>query len=77
MAEQKPNLYDLDLKALEALLTGWGEPAYRAKQIWVWLYKHLATGIDQMSSLPKTLRTRLADRNDASRAACRRGRGVH
>ncbi len=59
MAEQKLNLYDLDLEALEALLADWGEPRYRAKQIWIWLYKHLATGIDQMSSLPKTLRARL------------------
>jgi len=30
MANQKPNLYDLDLGGLEALLRDWGEPRYRA-----------------------------------------------
>ncbi|MFN2285411.1 MAG: 23S rRNA (adenine(2503)-C(2))-methyltransferase RlmN [Anaerolineae bacterium] len=57
----KPNLYDLDLPALEALLETWGEPHYRAKQIWEWLYRHLVTDVAEMTSLPKTLRERLAD----------------
>ncbi|HQE93806.1 MAG TPA: 23S rRNA (adenine(2503)-C(2))-methyltransferase RlmN [Anaerolineae bacterium] len=56
----KPNLYDLDLPALEALLGTWGEPRYRAKQIWEWLYRHLVVDIEQMTSLPKALRERLA-----------------
>jgi 23S rRNA (adenine2503-C2)-methyltransferase len=53
------NLYDLDLPALEALLETWGEPRYRAKQIWQWLYVHLVTDVAEMTSLPKTLRERL------------------
>ena len=53
-------LYDLDLSALQSLLAGWGEPAYRARQLWEWLYVHLATGFDQMTSLPRPLRERLA-----------------
>jgi len=57
----KPNLYDLDLPALEALLGTWGEPRYRAKQIWEWLYRHLATDVAEMTSLPKALRERLAE----------------
>ncbi len=61
MAKAKQNLYDLDLSALEALLGTWGEPRYRAKQIWEWLYRHLVTDIEQMTSLPKALRERLAE----------------
>lgn len=56
----KPNLYDLDYEALEALLGTWGEPRYRAGQVWTWLYQHLAADISEMTSLSKTLRTRLA-----------------
>lgn len=61
MLETKPNLYDLDAGEIEALLTTWGEPRYRAQQVWVWLYKHLATEVEQMSSLPKALRARLQE----------------
>ncbi|RLC98310.1 MAG: 23S rRNA (adenine(2503)-C2)-methyltransferase, partial [Chloroflexi bacterium] len=53
-------LYDLDLPALQSLLAGWGEPAYRARQLWEWLYVHLAADFDQMTNLPKSLRKRLA-----------------
>jgi 23S rRNA (adenine2503-C2)-methyltransferase len=53
-------LYDLDLPALQSLLVGWGEPAYRARQLWKWLYGHLADSFAQMTSLPKALRERLA-----------------
>ncbi|MGC9356475.1 MAG: 23S rRNA (adenine(2503)-C(2))-methyltransferase RlmN [Anaerolineae bacterium] len=55
------DLYDLDLPEIEALLTSWGEPSYRARQIWVWLYRHLVTSFDEMTTLPKALRQRLAD----------------
>ncbi|MGC9393810.1 MAG: 23S rRNA (adenine(2503)-C(2))-methyltransferase RlmN [Anaerolineae bacterium] len=61
MTKAKPNLYDLDLSELETLLGAWGEPRYRAKQIWEWLYRHLATDTEQMTSLPKVLRERLAE----------------
>jgi len=61
MSTNKPDLYDLDLTDLETLLSSWGEPRYRAKQIWEWLYRHLVTDITKMTSLPKTLRARLAE----------------
>lgn len=54
-------LYDLDLPALEALLADWGEPRYRARQIWEWLYRRLVTDVTQMTSLSKSLRQRLAE----------------
>jgi len=54
------HLYDLDLPALQSLLENWGQPAYRARQLWEWLYVHLAIDFDQMSNLPQPLRERLA-----------------
>ena len=56
----QPLLYDLDITALESLLAGWDEPPYRARQLWKWLYVHLADDPEQMTSLPKSLRRRLA-----------------
>ncbi len=54
------HLYDLDLPTLKALLKRWGEPSYRAEQVWEWLYVHLVDSFDTMSNLPKELRARLA-----------------
>ncbi len=56
---EKPNLYDWDLPALEAQLVSWGQSPYRARQIWEWLYRRLATSFGAMSSLPKSLREQL------------------
>jgi 23S rRNA (adenine2503-C2)-methyltransferase len=53
-------LYDLDHPSLQALLAEWGEPAYRARQLWEWLYVHLADSFDRMTNLPLSLRERLA-----------------
>ncbi|MGC9398445.1 MAG: 23S rRNA (adenine(2503)-C(2))-methyltransferase RlmN [Anaerolineae bacterium] len=55
------NVYELSLSELEALFKRWGEPAYRARQLWTWLYQHLATDFNEMTSLPKALRRRLAE----------------
>jgi 23S rRNA (adenine2503-C2)-methyltransferase len=52
-------LYDLDLPALKAMLERWGEPSYRAEQVWEWLYVHLAHSLDEMTNLPKELREQL------------------
>jgi len=53
-------IYDLDLPALTDLLKSWGEPAYRAKQIWQGLYQHLYNSPEQFTSLSKSLRERMA-----------------
>lgn len=53
--------YDLSLPELQALLEGWGEPPFRARQVWEWLYIHLADDWEQMTSLPRPLRQRLAE----------------
>ncbi|CCB89695.1 23S rRNA (adenine(2503)-C(2))-methyltransferase RlmN [Simkania negevensis] len=45
-------------------LKGWleenGEPAYRYKQIFDWLYKKTVFAFDEMANLPKSLREKLA-----------------
>jgi 23S rRNA (adenine2503-C2)-methyltransferase len=53
-------LYDLNLLTLRSLLENWGEPSYRARQLWEWLYVHLADSFGQMTNLPLSLRERLA-----------------
>jgi len=54
------NLYDLSDEALKALLAEWNQPAFRAKQISEWLYKHKVTTFAAMTNLPKALRDQLA-----------------
>jgi len=46
---------------LEDLLVSWGEPSYRADQLWGWMYRSLATDFEEMTNLPKGLRARLAE----------------
>ncbi len=58
MAE-KTNLYDLEANELEALITGWGQPAYRARQVAAWLYKNKIGSVADMTNLPKALRDKL------------------
>ena len=60
MSASKRNLYDISQNEIGALLTEWGQPAYRARQVVEWLYKHKATSFDEMTSLPKGLRDKLA-----------------
>jgi 23S rRNA (adenine2503-C2)-methyltransferase len=55
-----PSLLDCSLDDLTALLARLGEPAYRARQVWRWVYKGLATSYDEMTDLPRSLRARLA-----------------
>jgi 23S rRNA (adenine2503-C2)-methyltransferase len=56
----RPAVYDLTHAQLTALVTGWGEPAFRADQIWRWLYKSLASDYAAMGNLPSELRMRLS-----------------
>jgi 23S rRNA (adenine2503-C2)-methyltransferase len=53
-------LYDLTYAGIEAMLAGWGEPRFRADQLWHWLYASLADDWEQMTNLPAGLRQRLA-----------------
>lgn len=54
-----PFIYDLTLSDLTTLLKSWGEPAFRAKQIWTGLYKQLWNKPEEFTNLPLTLRQKL------------------
>ncbi|MEL6348537.1 MAG: 23S rRNA (adenine(2503)-C(2))-methyltransferase RlmN [Myxococcota bacterium] len=55
------NLYALDQTQLGDLMAGWGQPRFRTKQLWTWMYEHGATSFEEMTSLPKALRERLTE----------------
>lgn len=55
----RPCVLDYSLAELEHLMQEWGEPAYRARQLWEWMYKHYAPSYAAMRTLPKRLRDRL------------------
>src|SRR5689334_8308651 len=55
-----PSFFDLSFEALEAQLAAWGEPRYRALQIWQAVYRDLAAGPEAVSTIPRVLRERLA-----------------
>lgn len=55
------NLLNLTLEELGNLLADWGEPSFRAGQLFQWLHQNLATSFDQMTNLPKSLRQRLEE----------------
>ncbi len=60
--EQKLDLYDLSKADLEALVKELGQPKFRAKQLWEWLYHHFAGEHGEMTNLPKKLRDALAEK---------------
>jgi 23S rRNA (adenine2503-C2)-methyltransferase len=53
-------VYDLSLDQLTDRLVAWGEPAFRAKQVWSQLWKRAAP-YEAMSEVAPALRERLAD----------------
>jgi 23S rRNA (adenine2503-C2)-methyltransferase len=57
----KPPLTGETLDSLTERLRARGEPAFRAPQILDWLYKKRARSWDEMTNLPKALRTWLAE----------------
>jgi 23S rRNA (adenine2503-C2)-methyltransferase len=53
------NFYDLNQLQLTELLESWGEPRFRTKQLWEWVYNRRVSSFDEMSNLPAELRQRL------------------
>src|SRR5262245_9008976 len=60
MTNERPNLYNLTLSEIEQLLDGWGQPVYRARQLYRQIYINLADDPALMTDLPAALRKRLA-----------------
>lgn len=61
MTTDKVNLLDLSYDELRELVVGWGEPRFRAEQIWRWVYHTLTDDPNEMTNLPKELRQRLME----------------
>jgi 23S rRNA (adenine2503-C2)-methyltransferase len=49
-------LLDLALPELESRLSEWRQPAYRARQVWEWVYGRGVSDFGQMINLPASLR---------------------
>lgn len=56
--EKRP-LLDLSQEELRAAVTALGQPAYRARQVWEWVYKRFAVSFEEMTNLPRSLREQL------------------
>ena len=57
----KVNLYAYNATGLEDLLVSWGQPKFRAKQLWQWLHVRGTTDFDLMLDIPKAMRTKLKE----------------
>ncbi|OGD38049.1 MAG: 23S rRNA (adenine(2503)-C(2))-methyltransferase [Candidatus Aminicenantes bacterium RBG_19FT_COMBO_58_17] len=56
------DIRNLTFAELRAEFDSWGEPAYRAKQVFEWIYQKGADSFAAMTDLPKSLRQRLEDK---------------
>src|SRR6266496_1144323 len=56
----KTDLLALTLPELQQWYVERGEPAFRAKQVFGWLYQRLSTDFTEMTNLPQALRAQLA-----------------
>lgn len=59
--DEQIKIMDFTIKQMKQALGDMGEPAFRAKQIFSWIYKG-AVSFDEMTDLPKQLRERLKER---------------
>lgn len=66
-ADAKPILVGLSREELTALMQEIGEPAFRARQLWHWIYHRGETEFDRMTSLAKPFRAALAERFEVGR----------
>ena len=57
----KQLIMDLSFLELREYVKGKGFEAYRAKQVWDWLYGRFVSSFDEMSNLPKALRMHLKE----------------
>ena len=61
LRDGRRNLVGLSRDELTQELADLGEPAFRARQLWGWIYQRGATRFEEMTSLAKSLRARLAE----------------
>lgn len=54
------NIYDLEFDELKYEINKLGEPDFRVKQVWQWIYQGVEN-FDDMTNLPKAFRSKLKD----------------
>lgn len=59
--DTRPDIRRLSLEELTETLKNWGEKAFRAKQVYHWLWQRSATDFTDMTNLSKALRERLEE----------------
>lgn len=59
--DKKFRLKGLDLDELKKYFVSIGERSFRGEQLFNWMYNHLAMDFDEMSNIPKVLRTKLKE----------------
>ncbi len=57
----KQDLKSLTIEELTEVVLSLGEKKFRAKQLYDWMHVKLARSLDDMTNLPKSLRTKLAE----------------
>jgi len=60
-ADPRVNLIGMDREGLSELVSEMGEPAFRAKQLYNWIYARGVRSFDEMTNLSKAFRARLAE----------------
>ena len=58
---KKQTLIGLTREELESFAQELGEPAFRGRQLYTWLYQKRAADFDEMSDLPAAWRLKLAE----------------
>tara|TARA_B100001109_G_scaffold255824_1_gene261249 strand:- start:15208 stop:16266 length:1059 start_codon:yes stop_codon:yes gene_type:complete len=61
MAEKKKNIRELSLEEMKSFFTEKGEKAFRAKQLYEWLWQKSARSFEEMTNLSKGLRSMLEE----------------
>jgi len=55
MMPLRKDIRNLSLDELKQVFSGWGEPAYRARQLYSWLYSKNVSDFERMSDFPRRL----------------------
>ena len=53
------NFYQVSQPEFAETMKSWSQPAFRAKQVWGWVYEKGVVDFNEMNDLPVTLRTKL------------------
>lgn len=61
MGNNVNEIFSFELDQLEQIVAEFGQPRYRAKQLYEWLHTHNARSYHDMTNLPKQLRERLIE----------------